>query len=176
MKRIPLKAILFALVGLVAVGSVISKAPTPPATNSANAHTGTCNGSGVTLVIDFGSQNKPPESYCLNEFAGSSWQLFEAAGVLVEGTAEYPESFVCRLQGVPGANAEDCLGTPDFASGTWVYYVASANNQSKGWMRSGAGAAMRKPTCGDYEGWRFVTDFTEVNVPPSLTAAPFRCK
>ena len=176
MNRIPLKAILFALVGLVAVGALVTKSPTPTATGSANAHSGACNGSGVTLVIDFGDQNKPTQIFCVDKFLGTSWQLFKATGVLVEGTAEYPESFVCRIQGVPSSNAEDCLGTPDFASGTWVYYVASTQNPLNDWTRSGAGAAMRKPNCGDYEGWRFVRGFAEASNPPRFKAAPFRCE
>ena len=112
MNRIPLKAILFALVGLVAVGALVTKSPTPTATGSANAHSGACNGSGVTLVIDFGDQNKPTQIFCVDKFLGTSWQLFKATGVLVEGTAEYPESFVCQFRVCPLATPRIALALP----------------------------------------------------------------
>ena len=180
MKRIPFKVILFSLIGLVAVGSLVSQAPTPTSNNATNVASQACTSPGVTLVIDFGSLNKQAQSFCVSNFSGNSWKLFEAAGLKVQGTAEYPQSFVCRIQGVPSEQTEDCLGTPDFGTGTWVYFVASANTDSdtenSGWIKSGAGAAMRKPKCGDFEGWRFTQGFAETNQVPAIPATPFRCE
>lgn len=179
MKRIPLKAILITLVGLVAVGSLVSQTPTTPATTSTQVQSEPCTVTGVTLVIDFGASGKSGktvEAYCVQNFSGNGWQLFRAAAIDVHGTSEYPQSFVCRLQGVPDAKDEDCQGTPDFRTGTWVYYVASAEGENNTWSRSGAGAAMRKPKCGDFEGWRFVTGFEAANFPPRMSAKPFSCK
>lgn len=180
MKRVPFKAVLITLIGLVAVGSLVSQAPALTSPNSTQTLNQTCTGSGVTLVIDFGeaiaADKAGSQNYCVKDFAGSGWQLFEAAGVDVGGTAEYPQSFVCRVLGTPSKESEDCLGTPNFSTGTWVYYVASADSNQGGWVRSGAGAAMRKPKCGDYEGWRFVSGFAEANLPPRTPANPFRCQ
>lgn len=176
MKRIPLKAVLFTLVGLVAAGSLVSNAPTPASTKAPESSNQACTKSGITLVIDFGDENKPVENYCVQNFSGSGWQLFEAAKVLVEGTAEYPQSFVCRIQGVPAKQTEDCLSTPGFATGTWVYYIASSYSGDKNWARSAVGAAMRKPQCGDFDGWRFVRNYSDASASPRIVAKPFRCE
>lgn len=180
MMKLPFKAVLFTLVGLVAVGSLVSQAPavqTPSGSpDQAKVSDSVCSTTGVTLVLDFGSTTKPTEQYCVENFSGTGWQLFELAGQTVEGTAEYPASFVCRINGYPDSKNEDCLGTPDFGNGSWVYYVARSESNSGEWVRSGAGAAARKPECGDFEGWRFVKGFSQVNLPPSVTAAPFRCE
>lgn len=84
MKRIPFKVILFSLIGLVAVGSLVSQAPTPTSNNATNVASQACTSSGVTLVIDFGSLNKQAQSFCVSNFSGNSWKLFEAAGLKVQ--------------------------------------------------------------------------------------------
>ena len=176
MKSIPLRAVLFALIGLVALGSVVSVKPNTPESTDRNVVDGTCTNSGVTLVVDFGNAAREPLVKCVRHFSGTGWQLFNASSIEVEGTTEYPESFVCRIAGFPNNEQEDCQGTPSFVSGTWVYFQSSARNQSQVWVRSAEGSASREPKCGDYEGWLFVIGQSAQDQLPGFEAKPFKCK
>lgn len=176
MKSVPFRAVLFALIGLVAIGSLITASPSSSKV-TANVISGeACAKSGVTLVIDFGDQSRAPLVTCVKNFAGTGWQLFEAAGIAVEGTAEYPQSFVCRISEFPSTKDEDCLGTPNYNSGTWVYFSSTDSAQTSGWNRSPQGAASRKPGCGDFEGWRFVVGAESSSQIPNFEPHPFVCK
>lgn len=176
MKSIPLRAVLFSLIGLVALGSVVSLKPDSPKSSEVKVNDGACTTSGVTLVVDFGKTALEPLVKCVRQFSGTGWQLFEASSIQVEGTAEYPESFVCRIAGFPKKDKEDCLGTPSFVTGTWVYFQSGVKNESQGWLRSAEGSASRKPQCGDYEGWLFVMGQSTQGQLPGLEAKPFKCK
>lgn len=179
MRRVPFGAVLISLLAIVALGAVISVAPSnensapskSPSTNQV-----ACTVSGTTLIVDYGDSQGSAQSYCVENFAGSGWQLLQEAGLNIVGTAEYPESFLCRINDVPAADAEDCLGTPSFSTGTWVYYVASAGTAGGSWVRSGMGATARKPSCGEVDGWRFVTSNTDANSPPRFEPKPFTCE
>ena len=112
----------------------------------------------VTLVVDYGQQsNRELQTFELNGLISSirGWELFKAARLPVEGTAQYPNGFVCRINGWPTKAEQDCQDTPSFREGHWAYYVTSSSLGS-GWMLSGQGAAMHTPDCGGYEGWSWV--------------------
>lgn len=176
--------VLIALVAFVAIGGLISTipsdAPSPNASNASNASnvdSGQCQtGSGVSLVIDFGSSSdKEVSEFCVSDFASSGWDIFDAAGIDVSGTSEYPTGFVCRLSGWPNEDAQPCTKTPTTAQGSWGYFVADSTESD--WKYSGQGAATRKPGCGAAEGWRFIeageaTSQSEPRVKP----ATFVCK
>lgn len=167
--RISLRTVLIALVGLVAIGglistgalSTVSKSPvTYPAKSS-----GFCSSDGVSLVIDYGKQsNTDPVISCGFSFTGTGWQLFAATEQKVEGTAEYPIGFVCRINGFPNAKEQPCTSTPTGAQGSWAYYYASAELGNH-WLFSAAGASMRKPKCGDVEGWVFLNPGEKTHQP-----------
>ncbi len=176
MKSIPLRAVLFALIGLVALGSAVSLKPNTSESTDMKVTDGACTNSGITLVVDFGKAARESLVKCVRQFSGTGWQLFGASSIEVAGTAEYPESFVCRIAGFPSDEEEDCLGTPSFVSGTWVYFQSSVKNKSQGWLRSAEGSASRKPQCGDYEGWRFVIGQSNQDQLPRYDAKPFTCK
>ncbi len=110
----------------------------------------------VTLVIDFGSSSKlKPLIREVSEFSGTGWELFEAAGVAVSGTAEFPSGFVCRIEGVPTQDQQDCLDTPKYSEGSWAYFVTNSE-LGPGWILSGSGAATHRPECGSFEGWLWI--------------------
>ena len=153
--KLSLRMVLIALVALVAIGSMVSTIPSEQPYPKSNFGEGQCGETdGVSLVIDFGSssQRKALE-LCAIDFDLTGWDIFASTQVPVEGTSEYPTGFVCRLAGWPTPDKQPCSKTPTAAQGTWAYFVAS---DQTGWQFSGQGAAMRKPTCGSVEGWRFV--------------------
>lgn len=156
--KISLRMVLVALIALVAVGSLVSIVPSEPKSEatSAGVSEGQCeDGNGVSLVIDFGtSSTREIRELCAQDFESTGWDLFAATGLSVEGTTEYPTGFVCRVDSWPTVANQPCTKTPTAAQGTWVYFVAEPS--STVWQYSGQGAAMRKPTCGAADGWRFV--------------------
>jgi hypothetical protein len=175
MQRPPLRAILILLIALVAAGTFIS-AKSPLQNVFGNSTSSPCQASGVSLVIDYGeTSGKPLEVRCVQDFEGTGWQLFESASVAVAGTSEYPNSFVCRINNFPGAESEDCLGTPSPSEGSWVYYFANEETNFQ-WNRSGQGAAAREPKCGDYEGWKFSGSTQELATPPNFKPKRLLCK
>ena len=151
MRRIRPRTALVALVALVAVGWLLGA--------RLSDGTGTATGSGgasVGLVVDFGtSSGRPAIVRKVQAFAGTGWQLFSAAGVRVEGTADYPTSFVCRIDGWPNKAEQDCASAPGASQGHWAYFVSSPTMANR-WMISGIGAAGHRSKCGESEAWVWV--------------------
>lgn len=174
-KRLALAAI--ALIGAVAVFGLLAKDTTPEVDGPTSAASGVCETNGVSLVVDFGEDSgNETIATCNTDFAGNGWQLLVAAGLNPEGTSQYPEAFVCRLGMWPSAEEQDCLDTPSYAEGSWVYFKTLENGA---WVRSGQGAAdpANQLSCGDSEGWVFVTpDTPESSQIPSITAPVFDCQ
>lgn len=150
---------LIALVLLVAIGGAFSlsssnQAQQPDADKAVeeNYSLGECTENGVSLVVDFGSASElDPIVRCAQDFEGSGWEIFQAVGLNVRGTVQYPIGFVCQIEGEP--QAEDCLDTPSYSDGSWGYYILKSES---GWQVSGIGSASRQPKCGEAEGWRFL--------------------
>lgn len=178
--RTPLRSILISLVALVAIGGAVSALTSGEVSSPISklvATDGACEDRGVTLVVDFGAaSNKKPIETCAKKFSGTGWQLFDAAGVRVQGTSEFPESFVCRIQDWPSSNSQDCTDTPKYSEGTWAYYFADVKTGSK-WLISGVGASMQKPECGSVEGWLFIAPGENRDTAePSVAPHPIICK
>ena len=131
----------------------------------------------VTLVIDFGAESgRAPIIRKVESFSGTGWELFEAAGVEVAGTAEFPAGFVCRVEGFPSVANQDCLDTPKFNEGSWAYFVTNSK-LATGWLLSGAGAASHRPECGAFEGWLWVAPGESSGQKlPSVAAKPDNCE
>ena len=137
--RLNLRVALFLLIGLVAIGGVWSGSQSSSSTGVKSA----------TIVIDFGADSgREPK---VIELTGvpveeTGWDLLVRAEVGVQGTAQYPTGFVCRLHGWPTVAAEACDETPAYSDGHWAYYVTS-KELSKGWLLSGQGAASHHDLC-----------------------------
>lgn len=185
MIRVPFGSVLIGLIAIVAVGGLIASTAPNQSPKSRQAEliesvsNGACQKTGITLVVDFGSNsNRDLVKKCVQGFTGNGWQLIEAAGIAVEGTNEYPEAFVCRLANFPSAADEDCLGTPEFRNGSWVYFYSSKEiSDEPTWTQSPNGAASRNPGCGEFEAWLFVNASNDsARKLPSISPKPFLCK
>ena len=173
MSRIRLRWVLVALVALVALGGMISRVPNIDLGFYSSKD---CSVQSTTLLVDFGTGATPQSSLrCASNFTGTGWQLFAATGTRVEGTNQYPTGFVCRIEQTPSAAAEPCVSTPDAKTGHWAYFYATAADGPV-WHYSLQGAAMRKPKCGDWDGWRFILPGENAaTTPPRQEPAPYSC-
>lgn len=181
MIKVPFRAVLISLIAIVAVGGlVVPNLQNGPATVKSIrniSEDGACTKGGITLIVDFGKEtNLVPIRKCVVAEGLSGWQVLQQAGLQVSGTAEYPNSFVCRINYWPSQKTEDCAGTPGLLGGSWVYFYSKPG--SNGWLRSPVGAATRKPLCGEAEGWLFVNQHTDDQkfAMPTIPPRPFICR
>jgi len=58
----------------------------------------------VTVVVDFGVLDEPAVEECAA--AGPALDVLEAAGVTTEGTADYGDAVVCRVNGRPSPDEQ----------------------------------------------------------------------
>lgn len=165
--RLNLRWVLIALVSLVGIGGVIGvRSATAPAESSGAVH----------LVVDFGAGSaKEVLDKKVENFAGTGWQLLIAAGLKVQGTADYPNSFVCRINGWPSPSKESCSGTPSPTVGYWKYFIATSSLGGS-WIASGTGAAGHKTECGSAEGWLWVTPESASDSKPRVKPEVQRCE
>ena len=177
MLPIRLRTVLIALVALVALGGIISVVPALQGNHSAASCKTTRGGKDTALVIDYGSKSSVQSSVtCISDFTGTGWELLVAANAKPEGTADYPTGFVCRIGTIPSRDSETCLNTPSSKVGHWAYFYATASRGNT-WHFSPQGASMRKPICGDWDGWRFVeSGESAASSLPRVTPKPTTCK
>ncbi len=164
---------LIALLALVAIGGLISRVPNVDLGFYSSKD---CSVQSTTLLVDFGTGATPRSSLrCASNFSGTGWQLFAATGFRVEGTSQYPTGFVCRIEQVPAPSSDTCLNTPGAKTGHWAYFYATA--ASPIWHYSLQGAGIRKPACGNWDGWRFLLpDEAPATNPPRQEPKPYSCK
>lgn len=153
--KIKHRPVLWLLVLAVAIGSIASN-------STRQTEIGTsCTRAAVVYVSG--------AEFCVANFTGSGWELLEAAKLTPEGTAEYPNSFVCRIGGQPGLPAEDCVGTPGVNGNSWHYYIWDQNR----WLSSPVGAASRRLGCADADAWVFGS--LETHERPNFSARAIGC-
>lgn len=127
----------------------------------------TCAETDVLVVIDRGrlEPGTGPIARCV-EVAGTSGDgvaALQATGVSVTGSARFGNTFVCRIDGRPGArerlelpggerHRESCADTPP-ASAYWSYWHAAPGTCK--WTYSTSGATTRTVPEGSAEGWSF---------------------
>lgn len=169
--RLSLRTVLIALVALVAFGALANAlSGAEVATKFSTSHSpGVCATEGVTLITTFDGTEK---ATCAHEFAGTGWDLFEATGVKVHGTDQYPVGFVCTIDEAP--TNQDCKDTPRYDEGTWAYFYAKPGDTK--WRFAGFGASMNRPTCGDAQAWVFTAPGVDPQASkPSSTPPTFVC-
>lgn len=157
---------LFALVALVAAGAIYNALPGASSTATSISFTnGWCSDNGVTLHVEAA---EPISTRCARDFSGSGWDIFAATSTKVQGTAQYPTGFVCRIAELP--QTQDCKDMPRYDEGSWAYFYAEPGDTE--WRFSPVGSATRKPSCGGAEGWVFVaagaTSTTPVEAPKTF--------
>ena len=172
--RIRFGAVLVGLVLLVAAGQLITLAPSESTQNGKQLISGQCQSEGVSLVVDFGELREKGIATCVSNYTGNGWGIFSAANLEINGTLEYPNSFMCRIIGLPDEGREDCSGTPSPTNGYWKYFYASHESGNK-WIYSPIGAASRQTTCGDVEGWLFVNENNQHAAGPNTPPRPIKC-
>jgi hypothetical protein len=153
--------VLGALILLVIAGSILSWAlenKIIEATSSnqveVNFSDGPCDKNGVTIVVDFGdTADLEPIIRCAADFDGTGWDVFQATGIDVSGTSQYPIGFACRIENFPPISEQNCMDTPKYSEGSWGYFVYS---EDSGWQVSQVGSANRNAQCGTAEGWLFI--------------------
>ena len=151
--RISLRSVLIALIALVAVGGLMAAIDAKRSVSNSLPTTGK---GFVQLVVEFGEASKMRKiDIQVTDFAGTGWQLLERAGVEVEGTADYPTSFVCRIDGWPTRQMESCHDGSYGRIGHWAYWVTNAE-LGDGWILSGIGSAAHRSECGQSEAWVWV--------------------
>ena len=159
---VPVVALSVAIGVRVALGSTASLGNS--ATNS------------VQLVVDFGTESgRGVVSQRVEGFSGTGWELLVAAGMTPEGTGDYPTGFVCRLDGWPSPEAQDCSDTPTPTEGTWGYFVTNPEI-GKGWIVSGVGSNMHRPRCGQSEAWVWIPRGKSISeVKPGIEPETYDC-
>jgi hypothetical protein len=99
--------------------------PIPEATES-----GACEQ--VTVVVDFGPLEEPSLNECVT--AGAATDIFDEAGVTTEGTADYGDAVVCRVNDEPSADETVTIDGQSFketcatlnAVAYWALWVKTA--------------------------------------------------
>lgn len=166
--RLNLRVALILLIVLVAAGGMWSGFQAPGSGGVDLAAKASLKS--VTLVIDFGAdsgrQVKTLKVENLPKDA-SGWDVIVKSGTVVKGTSQYPTGFVCRLDGWPTEDSQDCEDTPAFTDGHWAYFVTS-KKLGNGWLMSGQGAASHVSACGEFEGWKWVGPDEDVTPPGAL--------
>jgi len=151
---------------LLAAGSWLAAGSTPAA-----AASGACPGTtGVTVVVDYQALGGGPVVRCAPGSVSSGFEALKAAGFAVEPQQDQSH-FLCRIDGKPGPDREDCLGTPP-GNAYWAYWHAERGGSK--WIYNPWGAD-HKPEQGGVDGWSFQSGGTAVPPripPPALPPAP----
>lgn len=121
------------------------------AMQQAGAASGRCDpGKGVTVVVDYGPLRSGTDLFCAGDGGGQEVaEIMRRAGVGFEYTSGQP--FVCRIQGLPGADRESCTNTPP----PNAYWGLFTSDGSTSWRYASQGAASQNVPNGGSVGWRF---------------------
>jgi hypothetical protein len=138
-------------------------APTP--------HDVGCTSPQVAVVVNFAHFGGSAERGCANYSASlTGTSLLHSAGFTTTGTADYPDTFICKINGEPDTS---CANTPP-ASASWSYWHAAPGATS--WTHSNVGAASAHPAAGSADAWNFgdtntAPPFSPQSVLPALAVA-----
>ena len=148
-----------AAAGLV---GVVVAAPSQAATCSS--------GSGVSVVVDFGSLGGGVGSGCVGDGAGKSARsLFASAGFSLEGV-QGQAAFVCRIEGLPSRDVEACNNTPP-ENAYWALWWSDGT--SGDWLYSNYGVDSLKVPQGAYVGFAWQSGSRRApGLSPAAHAAP----
>lgn len=133
-------------------------APAPSATTTAPTATsasGDC--SGVRVVVDFGPLDAASVTACVD--AGPALDVLDAAGIATEGTADYGNQVVCRVNGRPGADetvtvdgADPFVETCDTLGSAAYWALWVINTPDGSWEYAQEGVATLQLTAGQSVG------------------------
>jgi len=107
--------LLLALTGCAAATPDADPAPVA----SEPAADGACSATEVAVQVDFGSLNADQIKNCAP--AGPAADALAALDISTEGTADYGDQVVCRVDGLPAPDVESCATLP--ADAYWALWV-----------------------------------------------------
>lgn len=165
------------LVGALALSGCATGVPetgTTPAATSAPAD-GAC--AGVSVIVDFGALDAPEITDCVDTGAAdtiAASTVMETAGVATEGTVEWGDQVVCRVNDRPAADetievageapfTESCESMPA-AAAYWALWVKPTADADWEYAQEGLGSLELEP--GQSVGLVFTTG-TETPTPGS---------
>jgi hypothetical protein len=116
-------AVLLSLLVLSGCATAAPEAPpTPEETTAADG--GACTAEEVTLRVEFGDLGAEPVDACAP--AGVAADALASAGITTEGTADYGDQVVCRVDGQPSVEDESCATLP--ADAYWALWIKTASD------------------------------------------------
>ncbi|MCA0291867.1 MAG: hypothetical protein LCH82_09575 [Actinobacteria bacterium] len=131
---------------------------------SAHATSGTAlaicpRGSGVTVIVDFGSWDKRS---CAPGDPTTGLAALRGAGFTVTMVQRFPGA-VCRINGRPSATVDKCVVMPP-TTGYWSYWQAVRGGK---WTYSTSGPGSYNPKPGTVEGWSYGAGKPPTAPPPA---------
>ncbi|HWH97282.1 MAG TPA: hypothetical protein VNS80_02850 [Pseudolysinimonas sp.] len=115
MKFLP--AVLPLLVALALTGCAPASPDSTPAATSTSEGAASCDE--VAVVVDFGSLEQEGIEACAP--AGVALDVLHAAGIETEGTADFGDAALCRVEQRPSPDVETCATFSDVAY--WALWV-----------------------------------------------------
>lgn len=147
---------------LLALAGCSPAAPETDPTSTASepaAADGACADSEITVVVEFGSLGVPDVRECAPEGAVSD--ALAAVDITTEGTADYGDQVVCRVDEQPSPDIESCATLP--ADAYWALWVK--DDADAEWAYAEEGVATLQLAGGQSLGLVY-TEGTD-SVPPS---------
>jgi hypothetical protein len=135
----PSVLLLLALAGCAGTGHA-GATPSASTSASASASAGPC--AEVTVIVDFGTFDSPAIRACGT--AGVALDTLKAAKVSTEGSGDYGDAVVCRVDNHPTPAEESCAKLPSDAY--WALWVKSSADGK--WEYAQEGVATLKLTAG----------------------------
>ncbi|ALJ21470.1 hypothetical protein [Microbacterium sp. No. 7] len=137
-RLLPLAAAAALLLSLTACSP--SEAPADDTAGSGVSEGACADAEGVTLSVDASAIDAAPEQWCIpTDDTIAASDVLSLAGVTTEGTEEYGDQVVCRVDGVPAADqklpnpeggdyVEECAAMPA-AFAYWSLWVKPAGGE-----------------------------------------------
>ncbi len=123
-------------------------------------------GTGVTVVVQGGPNSG---THCVATTSSlSALSAIQQAGYSTEGTAQYGNSVLCRVNGYPGPSQESCQRMPP-TSAYWALHLSRGGNGSWSYSSSGVTGLTLRP--GDWVGVKFGSGGAP-SVAPKAPAPP----
>lgn len=127
---------------------------------------------GLNVVIDFQELGGGVQVKCVEDWSGGKALKGLDEAFKLEGTDRWGLAFICRVEGKPGPNVEDCIDTPP-AEAHWAYWSSTSGS----WSQSGSGVANSSAKPGEWHGLSFSKNRTPTTnppprVPPTVPRAP----
>ncbi|MFC5930493.1 hypothetical protein D6T64_18990 [Cryobacterium melibiosiphilum] len=166
-----------ALIAALALGGCAQAAPSASSSDTPSStplsSTGDC--SGVTVVVDFGTLDAEALTECVDADASlAASTVMQTAGITTEGTVEYGDQIVCRVNDRPAADetvevegeasfTEACASMPA-AYAYWALWVKPTPDADWAYAQEGLGSLQTAP--GETLGLVYTTG-TETPTPGS---------